>query len=227
MYLLIIGAPRSGTTLLASMIGTHSDVAMLIEDRTFAIKKLTGKTILSNKLCIPHQTEIKKKASLFSRYAQKIGFLENYPTSKFSIEDYLKLENLKILCIIRNGNDIINSIMKRGKKTQQIAFKRWSRSIEMILYLHHNYPLQTAIISYEDLVTEPEKMLKSISLFLDVKFQPQMLEGYKYNILYPNESGIDKTRAFRTKNETGNNIMAEHANTLKMYEQLLQSKINF
>jgi hypothetical protein len=226
MYLLIIGAPRSGTTLLASMIGAHSDVAMLIEDRTFAIKKLTGKKVLSNKLCIPHQTEIKKKASLFSRYMQKIGFLKNYPTSKFSIEDYLQLEDLKILSIIRNGNDIIDSIMKRGKKTQQIALKRWSRSIEMILYLSNNYPLQTAIISYEDLVTQPEKMLKKISLFLDIKFQPQMLEGYKYNILYPNESGIDKTRAFRTKMETENNIIAAHANTLEMYRQLLQSKIN-
>ena len=31
-YLLLIGAPRSGTTLLATMIGRHTDVGMLNED---------------------------------------------------------------------------------------------------------------------------------------------------------------------------------------------------
>jgi len=61
-HLLIIGAPRSGTTLLAAMIGAHSKVAMLIEDRFFSIKKLTGKEVLANKLCIPHQLEIDRKS---------------------------------------------------------------------------------------------------------------------------------------------------------------------
>src|SRR6185369_4750458 len=112
MYLLIVGAPRSGTTLLASMIGMHSDVAMLIEDRFFAIKRLTGKKVLANKLCIPHQMEMSKRSTFVKKRIQKFGFLKNYPTSKYNIEDYLKLEDIKIIGIIRDANDVVSSIMK-------------------------------------------------------------------------------------------------------------------
>src|SRR5215471_12149239 len=115
MYLLIVGAPRSGTTLLATMIGMHSDVAMLIEDRFFGIKKLTGKKVLANKLCIPIQIEMNKRSDFFRQRLQRLGYLKNYTTSKFNIQDYLKLEGIKIITIVRESGDVVNSIMKRGK----------------------------------------------------------------------------------------------------------------
>jgi len=61
--LLVVGAPRSGTTLLAAMIGRHSEVAMLSEHLGFAVKDVISKPIAGNKLCIPNHIEIHEKRS--------------------------------------------------------------------------------------------------------------------------------------------------------------------
>ena len=206
MYLLIIGAPRSGTTLLATMIGMHPDVAMLIEDRFFGIKKLTGKKVLANKLCIPIQLEMTKRSNFLKKRIQRLGYLKNYTTSKFNMQDYLALEGIKIISIVRDSGDVINSIMKRGKKEKKIAEQRWNRAIEMIYELQSKYPAIVRTVSYEDMVNEPEKLVRQLAEFIGIDFQPQMLEGYKHNILYPGESGIDKTRAFKAKANQANNF---------------------
>jgi hypothetical protein len=140
MYLLIVGAPRSGTTLLASMIGMHSDVAMLIEDRWFSIKKLTGKKVLANKLCIPIQLDFTKRATYFTRLMKKLGWYQNYPASKYNMEDYLQLEGLKIIALIRDKDDVVNSIMKRGRKEKMIAEKRWKMAMQIMHRLNTSTP---------------------------------------------------------------------------------------
>jgi hypothetical protein len=225
MYLLIIGSPRSGTTLLATMIGMHSDVAMLIEDRFFAIKKLTGKKVLANKLCIPIQIEMTKRSNFVKKRLQRFGYLKNYTTSKFNIEDYLKLEGIKIITIIRDCEDVINSIMKRGRKEKKVAEERWSRAIEMIYKLQTKFPEIVVTLSYEDLVNEPESLIKQLADFIKIDFQPQMLEGYKHNMLYPGESGIDSTRAFKAKTTMSNNNFNISAEINDLYNKLLDIKI--
>ena len=225
MYLLLLGSPRSGTTLLASLIAAHSDVAMLIEDKNFAIKKLTGKKILANKLCIPHQMEISKKANLFSRALKKTPLMQNYPASAYSIQDYLKLKDIKIVGILRNPDNVIASIMKRGKKEKTIAQKRWSRAVEILYEVHKDHTDKIILIAYEDLVAEPESLLKKITDFIGINFQPQMLEGYKYNILYPGETGIDKSRNQKMVPET-NNFEQIDKNIREKYSSLLAIKIN-
>jgi hypothetical protein len=208
MYLLVIGSPRSGTTLLASMIGAHSDVAMLIEDRTFAITKLTSKKVLANKLCIPHQIEIEKRGSkLKNLLRRRFNWFKNYPSSIENIEDYLALEGAKVICIVRHHQDVINSIMKRGKKDITIATSRWVRSIEIMEELHRKYTDRVLVITYEDLVQATEPILLRASDFLGVSFQKDMLEGYKYNILYPGEVAIDKTRAFKSERNNSQKII--------------------
>ncbi len=227
MYLLIVGSPRSGTTLLASMIGVHPDVAMLIEDRFFGVKRLTGKKVLANKLCIPNQVELTKRANYVTRALKKIGLAVNYTSSRFSIQDYLALDGIKILAITRDGNDVISSIMKRGKKERKIAEERWSRAIEIIYELNTKYPEKTITISYEDLVNEPEIIIKKVAGFIGIDFQPVMLEGYKHNILYPGETGIDKTKAFKSKTTitAGGSFKISPASE-GLYQKLLSLKIN-
>jgi len=225
MYLLIIGAPRSGTTLLASMIGSHSNVAMLIEDRFFSIKKLTGKKILANKLCIPIQLELTQKANYFTRAVQKIGLLKNISVSRFNSEDYLSLKDSKIIAIIRDGDHVVRSIMKRGEKEKKIATGRWNRAIQIISELYKKNPDKTLVISYEDLVKEPEKLLGKICAFLQIEFEREMLEGYKHNILYPGESGIDKSRAFQSQHKVIDSETSNHQLAInELYNKLLEVK---
>lgn len=226
-FVLILGAPRSGTTLLASMIAMHSDVAMLIEDRFFSVKRIIGKNVIANKLCIPTQIELTKRAGYVTRSLKKLGFFINYTSSKFNIEDYLKLKNIKVITIIRDGNDVISSIMKRGKKESRIARERWERAGQIIYELNTKYPEKTVTISYEDLVTDPESLINKIADFIGIDFQPQMLEGYKHNILYPGESGINKEKAIKPKNATPVNGAPQISTAAgELYKKLIAIKIN-
>ena len=53
--------------------------------------------------------------------------------------------------------------------------------------------LDSHTISFLDLVNNTEITLKNICEFLDIDFEKRMLEGPKYNFVYPNEKVIRKT----------------------------------
>lgn len=219
MYLLIIGSPRSGTTLFASMISAHEDVAMLIEDKFFSIRKLTGKKISANKLCIPHQIDLFKKANYFSRIAKKLGLMKNYPASPYTIIDYLNLPDSKILAIVRNGEDVISSIQRRGKKVKKIAVNRWEKAIEIIYELKRIHPDNMEVVVYDDLIKNPETSMKKVCKFLDIEFQDQMIEGgYKYNILYPGNNKIDSNKANRPDHDLDDKLF--HRTVIEKYLDL-------
>jgi len=231
MYLLILGSPRSGTTLLASMIGSHTEVAMLIEDKYFAIRKLTSKKILGNKLCLPNQIDLNKRATSFSLLLKKRFGIESYPTSKYNIEDYLNLQDLKIINIVRDYNDVIYSNIKRGEGREQRKIERdkavqwWSKAVEIMFELTQKHSEKVITVSYEDLVTEPEKILRKISDYIGIEFQQKMLEGYKFTKFYPNETGIDKTRAFKTVSMK-NKYPSLGQKAEEAYQNLIKLKIN-
>ena len=60
----------------------------------------------------------------------------------------------------------------------------------------------------------------------DLEFESGMLEGYKYNILYPGEKGIDKTKANKERaTSNGANGLIDHKQ-MELYQKLLQAKIS-
>ncbi len=230
MYLLILGSPRSGTTLLASMIGAHTEVAMLIEDKHFAIRKLTSKKIAGNKLCIPNQVDLNKRATCFSLFLKKKFNIQSYPTSKYNIEDYINLKDLKIINILRDYKDVIYSNVKRGEGRKQRKIEQdkavhwWSRAVEVMYELSQKHSEKVITVSYEDLVNEPEKILRKITEYINIEFQQRMLEGYKFTKLYPGETGIDKSRAFKTTQQ--NEPLNLSQKTVELYQNLIKLKIN-
>lgn len=231
-HLLIIGAPRSGTTLLAAMVSKHTEITILFEDFNFAAKKILSKKIVGNKLCIPHQIEInnkrKKLKSMVINLLTRINMLHNilekekYPLSFFSIEDYLELENSKIIAILRRGNDVIESIMKRGGKKYEIALHRWLRAIEIIHELYSKYPDRVLLIRFENLVQKPEKTLQKTCRFIGVEYQKQMLEGYKFTPVYHDAVGIDPRKANGYRNSNINhNLKHNYPRIFNKYQELV------
>jgi Sulfotransferase family len=199
-HLLSLGPPRSGTTLLAAMISRHTEIGILNENKSWAMRQLLGKVVVGNKRCIPNQIELKKRGRLSLRFFKTIGLAKEYQSSEYSIEDYLTLPNIKILCLIRSGDDVISSIMKRGEKNFRIAAYRWRRAIEIIHYLNQTYPKLTLVVSFEDVVMQPREMMERIAKFLGVEYQERMLEGPKYNPWYT-ETRLDQTKVRRANRE--------------------------
>ena len=219
-HLLILGPPRSGTTLLATMISRHTEIGVLNEDRGWAMRMLLGKSIVGNKRCIPNQIEIKKQHWLHFRLWKDIGFLREHQQSRFCIEDYLTLRNIRIIGLIRNGNDVISSGMSRGKKSFRGAAYRWCRAIEIIDEIKTRFPEIVLVVSFEDLVLRPKANMERIAAFLKVDYQERMLEGPVYNPWYP-ESGMNENKVNRSKKEQIDFKLAELFPTaVRRYEEL-------
>jgi hypothetical protein len=199
-HLLILGAARSGTTLLATMLARHTEVGMLNEDRGWAMRKMLGRRVVGNKRCIPNQIELTKKSLLHFRFLKNIGIAKEYQSSEYSIEDYLKLPNIRIIGLIRSGNDVISSNMNRNKKSFRVASYRWRRAIEIIYALKKRCPEKVLVVSFENVVTMPKPEMERIAAFLELKYQDRMLEGPYYNPWYA-EHGMNTEKVNRTEKE--------------------------
>jgi Sulfotransferase family len=221
-HLLIIGAPRSGTTLLATMISRHTEIAVLNEDKGWALRRVLGKTIVGNKRCVPNQIELKKRPPLHFRFLKGLGIAKEYQSSEFSIEDYLTLPNIKVIGLIRSGEDVIASVMGRSEKTFRVASYRWRRSVEVIHELATRFPQIVLVVSFEGLVLHPKENMERVAAFLNVEYQDRMLEGPQYNPWYP-EEGMNPAKVNRAKRDKIDfNLSGRFPKTFLQYQELLR-----
>lgn len=182
------------------MIGRHADIGVLNEDDGWMMRRIVGKRVVGNKRCIPNQIEIKRRGMLKLRLWKNIGLMKEYQSSQFSIEDYLTLPGIKIIGIIRNGNDAISSGMSRGRKSFQGAAYRWCRAVEILHHLTSRHPESVLIISFEDLVLRPKENMERVARFLTLNYEDRMLEGPVFNPWYP-EPGMNTDKVNRSEKE--------------------------
>lgn len=223
-HLLILGAERSGTSLLAAMIGRHSEAGILYEETKSkdAVTKILGKKVAGNKLCLPNQIRFKRQRAVSSGLFRRLGFPGQYPRSRHSLEAYLKLPNLKILSIIRNGNDVISSNMKYHPNLGiKGASDRWCMATEIIHELKKRHGGSVMVVSFEGLVSTPEQTARDIVAFLGLDFEERMLDGYKFTPVY-NEAKINQDRAGRSRREGVNfDLERKFPAVWRKYEELL------
>ena len=197
---LILGLQRTGTTLLASMLGGHSEVNMLFESVGCDTTSLIGKKFSANKLLVYRQIRFTQRASRLGHLINRIVNLDfkiknkhhrkrPYPTSKLSIKDYEKL-GCKFIIIERDEKSSIDSMMYRAKQSFAEAKNEYDKGT---LILTKVKDLDSHTISFLDLVNNTEITLKNICEYLEIDFEKRMLEGPKYNFVYPNEKVIRKT----------------------------------
>jgi hypothetical protein len=195
----VIGLQRTGTTLLASMLGRHPEINMLFESVTKDSLKLIGKQWNGNKLLAYRQIRKNKSSSKWGHLINRIVNLdfkqENrhhlvrpFPTSVMSIEDYKK-EGAVFITIERDKESSVSSMMKRAGQTKKQAEKEWEHGMKIINQLKKEGAYGLAFV---DLVNNSEKYLKEICNFLAIEYLEKMLEGPKYNFVYPNEGIIKK-----------------------------------
>jgi len=194
-YLLIIGCQRSGTSLLASLLGNHPDINMLYESISKDIIKLFGKKWAGNKLLYPRQIRLNLRGNKFGYLVNRI--LNNhfwginnqirrpFPSSRMSIRDYMAL-NVKILLITRAKEPTVSSMIKRMGYSSRHAVREWEKTQGFFKQFKAIYK-STFSIRFEDLLENSESELNKICKFLDIPFHPDMLNGTKYNYAYPSD----------------------------------------
>ena len=217
--LLVLGAPRSGTTLLAACLGRHSDVSMLNEDFGRAVRKLVGTRVVGNKLCVPNQIEWAQRGHPWLRELRKHGIREDEPLSAFSVRDYLSWPNARVVGIVRDGESVVSSIVSRGGQPLDVAVGRWARALAVLEAVRQAAPEQLLLVSFRGLVSAPEATLRRVAGHLGLSFEDRMLEGYAFTPLYRGASRIDARRAERRGPHLG--VEALRPDAAAAYRRLL------
>jgi len=197
---LIVGLQRTGTTLLSSMMGRHPEINMLFESVTKDSLKLIGKEWNGNKLLVYRQIRQNKRASYWGHLINRISNLDfkeknrhhlvrPFPTSVMSIEDY-KQDGAVFITIERDKESSVSSMKKRAGQSEKQASYEWEEGMKII----NNLKSEGAYsLTFVDLVNDTERILEEICSYLDVEFlKDRMLEGPKYNFVYPQDSIVKK-----------------------------------
>jgi hypothetical protein len=196
----IVGLQRTGTTLLSSMMGRHPEINMLFESVTKDSLKLIGKEWNGNKLLAYRQIRQNKRASYLGHLMNRIANLDlkkknihhlvrPFPTSVMSIEDYKK-EGAVFITIERDKESSVSSMKKRARQSEKQADFEWEEGMKII----NNLKSEGAYsLTFVDLVNDTARILEELCKFLDVEYlKDRMLEGPKYNFVYPQDSVVKK-----------------------------------
>jgi hypothetical protein len=198
-HLVVVGCPRSGTTLLAGMLGRHSEIAMLNEPRTEDVFKQIGATYQAAKYTVPHCIGLHRRACKWGYLVNCVRnldfpllpsgwrrqqFVRPYPLSLVSLRDYIRI-GARFIVITRNRPDTVKSIM-RTRFNEKEANRLFNQAYEIIHWMEANLD-DLLFMRYEDLVHDPDLEMLAICEALELKYEPEMLEGSKYNYIYPSE----------------------------------------
>jgi len=114
----------------------------------------------------------------FSNYAKnhdKKRWAEKSPNNVFCIEEIFSLyPDAKFIHVIRDGRDVVLSLIQKRHYSLVGAIYRWLISVEAGLRFRGNPRYYE--VKYEDLVLDTEKTLHGLTDFIDEEFDPKMLE---------------------------------------------------
>ena len=217
---LILGCPRSGTSLLAGMLGAHPEVAMLWEDRSYAIDRIVGKQVVGNKLCVPNQ--IRRHTMWYERLFRRYGWRVYREKSFASIEHYLRDPDMRLLLLVRTPSAVVSSIIRRGGLTRDRAITRWSRGVTLLDDLEQTAHARCMVLQFEDLLESPQTVLHTICDFLGLTYEEKMLEGHKHTKLYNQHDGIDLSKATTPTSDLDVDLRRVEPEAFERYQRLCQ-----
>lgn len=197
-HLLIVGTPRSGTTLLTSLVGYHSDCIAMSECYSCEENKIVSPSkVLVNKLCCPNQVQLEHPkplqledpelralleritykwwAKLISSLAGNV--LRDWPIGSISMSRYVKKREARLLFTLRKPDQVIDSMVRRGVAEKK-AVLRWAHGVQEIAAAHSQYESRSLIITFSRLVKNPEQVLRSVCQFLNIEYQEEMVDGF-------------------------------------------------
>ena len=125
-----------------------------------------------------------------SKQAQRLFFLENS-----------KMIDLKVIHLVRDGRAVMNSFLRKyGSSYWWRGIYRWASPNLVGLLLRRQFGAQRWLnVSYEELATKTERTIQKICCFLDITYDPVMLNfkgriahniGGNTRVLYASSSNI-------------------------------------
>lgn len=212
----LVGFPRSGTTLLQQMLGSHP--AIFARDENSIIGRISRSGPLGGKfgaeypkvipMLSPENATVLRKLyyyQLIEAYgdeAQGRCYLDKVPYNLIHLPLIERMfPEARIITIIRDPRDAcLSSFMQHfthshasmNFRTLEMTAGFYAKMMELWLLYKDALPLKMTQIRYEDLVENPEHHARELIDFLGYDWDPAVLEFYK-----------DKNRAISTPNAEG------------------------
>jgi len=193
----VTGFARSGTTLLATLLGRNADVCATPETCFFEhIYRRKGQPTLSSiensrfyqdlNLSISSNLDFSSYRNLFvsglkafNQNNKKIIIEKSPHHLAFLPSIFHEFPNTKVIVIIRDPRDIFCSLrdVEWAHSSPLRHAAEWSARHSQLIKLESVYPDNIFITKYEDLIQEPHNELTRICKYLGLSFQQQMLES--------------------------------------------------
>jgi len=204
-YFFVVGAPRSGTTLLSVVLDRHSRLSVPPETNFFdeiawRLWRSSGRFILKELRRWPRVSELKLEpetivcrmarrrpvrrellAAMLDLYAERKGKArcgEKTPQHLRHVPAILRFfPNARVVCMLRDGREAALSLrsMPWYGGTLQTAAAVWRKSVRRMEKFARRYPSRFTIVRYEELVASPERELRSVMAFLGEPFEPRQM----------------------------------------------------
>lgn len=85
----------------------------------------------------------------------------------------------KYVHVLRDGRDVVASWLERGEPLED-AIKRWQVAVTSFKWLKTKVPASSIYeLRYEDLVSQPETTLQALSGYLNIDYDPEMLNYWQ------------------------------------------------
>ncbi|MFX0203698.1 MAG: sulfotransferase, partial [Candidatus Hodarchaeota archaeon] len=128
----------------------------------------------------------------------KVRPAEKTPRHIYHVPTILKLyPDAKIICIIRDGRDMVRSMMQVPWGTPNLIGHHcvwWEEAVRLGLKYADNYPYRFRIVKYEDLLSNPVATLSSICNFIGEEFENRQLQSFVRSHVVP-----DRARRWKGK----------------------------
>lgn len=104
----------------------------------------------------------------------------------------------RIVGIVRDGRDVVQSLMKmpwtNGESIRSQCLK-WIKSARLARRWRRRYPSQVALVKFENLVRDPENVLRKVDAFAGLPFEPAQLSTDVHTRVVPGWERGWKARA--------------------------------
>jgi Sulfotransferase family len=212
----VLGAARSGTTLLSLMLDSHSRLAIPYESHFFLKYHAAGESlgdfrqletrrrVVSQILNEPYVRDWDAPVSpgqvnldacnslpdcinqIYLAYAKHFGKDRwGDKTPRYTGNAHVlnaMFPQAMFIHLIRDGRDVALSIVEQwwGPSDWCEALQQWTALVACTRKMLAMLPADRVLeLRFEDLVREPEKMIRQATAFLDLTFEPAMLDAYR------------------------------------------------
>jgi hypothetical protein len=205
--LVILGAPRSGTTLVASAIAAHPDVALLFEEFHGGMFRIMGGKLPAVKLCTPNEVDLDRRWHGAYAPIDRNGWLRKrigyrLPRSRLSLRDMAARLELKAICLLRDPANNLAALKKRENRSDAVARDILRRTYDLYRRLPGERGIDSRIVSFDRLLRAPEAQIRLLCDWLGLRYDTVMLDAPRLNPLYPEaEFRVDKAASAEPADE--------------------------